>query len=452
MPPTARSVNNDLSIDLVNPSTPLFPGSVILGHVVRRTTIDAPSSVIRVRLQGRAKAKLVADNGNGNTTYRSRFNFWNESDVAETVHEGNLSIASGQDLSRPFSLTIPTDTSAKAVNAGRSEKEKQASFIKSPGTGSKEIPEQPLPGTYRVDHSSFSKKWHGYVEFWIEAELAVRSGRGKTKVTKAKLPIRINGARTRPITDFGLASRKMPGCVSSDLLVPGTDRADLSFKQKMRKVFGSSKVPGFHYKLEVTYPTVVQLGNPASVPFLLRLLPDWEKTSDVLSGVRQLVTVAKAEVQVETTSSVICPGTFDSHEGSKSSKVLLGSQVASVKRAKGETVLSCDPAAKAVDIGAELGMRMEISSSIVPTQVTYCLKTEHMMSWEIGVLIGGETWACSGRQRLVVLPPSQVPDADGTGGTLGEEELGLLGALEVGVEATSVALDVYEVITALSEL
>ncbi|WYZ37671.1 hypothetical protein EsH8_II_001177 [Colletotrichum jinshuiense] len=427
MPPTQLKASHDLSIQLLTPHIPLHPGSVILGHIVRKSHIVTPAATVRVRLLGRAKAKLVIERGNNNKSYyRSRFNFWPESAITHVVHEGPVHVAPGGDAqSWPFALELPTHTDAASVNACGGDKAREACFLRQPGSAGAAagIPSQPLPATFFFDNSSFSKHWHGFVEYWIQAELVEN---GRSKIISASLPLKVFSPLTPapPISDFGLLTRNMAGCVSSQRLMPGMEEADLSFKQKTQKFFGSSKVPTFHYTLHVQFPTVIQLGNESTVPFLLHLTPNREKTTDVIEDVPQTVTVKYVDLELQSTTGVICPGTLDSHEASKTRKLCLGKISEYLKPVGGPLVLPCSGKGDPVDVGAVLGLHVDAFGRIVntarhgpggsttnltvlPTFVTYCIKTEHVLQWEVQILVAGETWKCEGNQKVLLLAPCE---------------------------------------------
>ncbi|KAJ0359427.1 hypothetical protein COL26b_014362 [Colletotrichum chrysophilum] len=404
MPPTHIKRSNDLSIQLVNPATPLYPGSVILGHIVRKSHIVAPNATIRVRLLGRAKAKLVIDRGNNSKSYyRSRFNFWREGAIADVVHHGPIHVAqgTGEEQSWPFALALPTHTDAAAVNAGLSENERAACFLHAPGDpqGKLGVPEQPLPGSFFFEHSGFGKSWHGFFEYWLEAELRVE---GKSKIIEATMPLR--------------------------RLIPGMEDAKLSFKQKSQKFFGSSKVPNFHFSMRVEYPTQIQLGNPYTIPFRLRIIPNREKSSDVIQDVPQKAYVKSATLEMHSTVGVICPGTFDSHEGSKTRKLCIGRTNKFVNEVDGFEV-PCAPKEDVLDLGAILGLQIDARGSVVgaskfgggtletisPTYTTYCVRLSHVLHWEVKLSIGGESWECGWQNRIVVHPPVEEALSGGVG-------------------------------------
>ncbi|TQN66399.1 Decarboxylase tropJ [Colletotrichum shisoi] len=201
--------NDDLSIQLLEPGTPLHPGSVIRGRIVRKREIAAPLATVCVRLLGRAKAKLaVSDGDNGMIYYRSRFNFWSGSAIVDVVHEGPIDVAPGDGNSQswPFTLALPTHTDAGLVNASEEDNASEACFLRPPGAAEAAagVPAQPLPGTFHYDHPGSSKQWQGFVEYWIQAELVEH---GKSKVVLAVMGVQVD-ARGR----FTSAARHRLSC------------------------------------------------------------------------------------------------------------------------------------------------------------------------------------------------------------------------------------------------
>ncbi|CCF38737.1 hypothetical protein CH063_09753 [Colletotrichum higginsianum] len=252
-----------------------------------------------------------------------------------------------------------------------------------------------------LDGRGFSKKWHGFVEYWIEAELVVD---GKSSVVKAALPVQVLSPPTPgpPVRDFGLNARDLTGCVSSQRLLPGMEQAELSFKQKTQKFFNSSKVPTFHFAVNVRYPTVIQMGNEANVPFLLHLTPNRNGTAEVIQDTPQTVTVKSLELELRSTSAVICPGTFDPHEASKTRKMSIARVDGQYPAAGGAIVLPSGPKEEPLDLGAVLGLRVDALG-------------RHILHWEVRLSVAGETWACEGSQKVLILAPGE-----GMGGGVAE--------------------------------
>ncbi|KAK2044254.1 hypothetical protein LZ31DRAFT_554487 [Colletotrichum somersetense] len=420
MPQALQEQSQDLSIQLLGPHTRLYGGSVVAGHVVRRSHIVAPSATVRVRLLGRAKAKLAIERSNNNKSYyRSRFDFWPDAAVTQVVHRGPVHIApgAGEYQAWAFALTLPTHTDGRFIDAISSSSARRACFL---GHGVGQIPGTSLPGSFYLDGRSFSKKWHAFVEYWIEAELVAQ---GKSSVVKAVLPVRVFSPPTSapPISDFGLTRRTMSGYVASQRLLPGMEDAQLSFKQKTHKFFGSSKVPAFHFTLDVRAPTVIQMGNDASIPFLLHLIPNGDKTTDTVQDVQQTVTIQSMKLEIHSTDAIICPGTLDPHEAGTMRKKCIA-MIDSLYPQNQSIVLPSGPKEEPLDLGAVLDLRVDtlgrvlhearewresVGTALLPAFVTYCLKVEHTMHWKIQLAVAGETWKCEGGQRLQVLAPCE---------------------------------------------
>ncbi|TDZ22381.1 hypothetical protein Cob_v004507 [Colletotrichum orbiculare MAFF 240422] len=389
MPQTQTKKSKNLSIQLINPASPLYPGSVIHGHVVRDSHVVAPNATIRISLLGRAKAKLVVDRGNNTKSYyRSRFDFWRGGSIADVVHLGPVHIAQGPGNSQswPFALTLPTHSDAAALNEGLSDNERAACFLRVPGIpgGKVRVPEHALPASFFYEHSGFGKSWHGFVEYWLAAELQID---GKSRVIEAALPLR-----------------------------------------KSQKFFGSSKIPMFYFSLRVEYPTQIQLGNPHTIPFRLRVTPDRERSSEVIQDVPQKVLIKSAVLEVHSTTEVICPGTFDTHQGSKTRKLCIGRKNKLISEAD-EMEVPCAPDEGVLDLGAVLGLQIDARGSVVgasrfgvglheilsPTYTTYCIRLSHILKWEIEASIRGEPWRCEWHNTITVLPPVDEALTGGVG-------------------------------------
>ncbi|EFQ30169.1 hypothetical protein CGRA01v4_00449 [Colletotrichum graminicola] len=404
------------------PPARLHGGSVVEGQVIRRLHIVAPSATVVVRLHGRAKAKLSVDRGNNDKShYRGRFDFWPGEAVCEVLHRGPIHIApgAGEHQAWTFTLTLPTYTDGRYINATRSSSARQACFLPL-ADGAGEIPGTPLPGSFYLDCRGFSKSWHAFVEYWIEAELSVQ---GKGPVARAVLPIKVFSPPTPapPISDFGLARRTISGCVTSQRLFPGMEEAQLSLKQKTHKFFGSSKVPAFHFTLDVRSPTVIQMGNDTSIPFLLQLRPDGERTTDAIRDVPQTVTIQSMKLEIQSRDEVICPGTLSPHEvGGTLTKCI--ARIDGFYPQRHKIVMSSGPKEEPLDLGAVLNLRVDAlgrvlhgggewrestGREVLPTFVTYCIKIQHTLHWKMQLSMAGESWRCQGAQRLLILAPCE---------------------------------------------
>lgn len=152
----------------------------------------------------------------------------------------------------------------------------------------------------------------------MEASL-LQEGSHYEKPITASLPIQLCAPSTPyPLVNFDLQRRAFPCAVSAYRLVPGMENAELSFKQKSQQFFHSSKVPKFAFTAWTSCPAVIQLENPTPMPFLVRIVPDRKRTSEVLHDVPETARVHALDFVIKADTAVIAPGTFSTHDGSDS--------------------------------------------------------------------------------------------------------------------------------------
>ncbi|KAI8179645.1 hypothetical protein K4K51_003419 [Colletotrichum sp. SAR 10_75] len=281
----------DLSIHLLDPTAPLYPGSVIRGHVTRKTHIVAASATVRICLIGDSAARLQVQQGRSVVILGAGFEFWGRNAVSQVVHRGPVHIAPDSDSASqtwPFTLVIPKHTDGKALNSGLRKIEREASYLRAPEdpNGKQPLPEQPLPATWGMNVCD----GYGFVEYYLEAEILVEGK--KMEPIEATLPVRVL-SRPAPalIADFELQGMTTEGCVTSHRLALGMEHAELTFNQKRQMFLGSKRVPAWHFNLRVECASVIQLGNPASIPFRLKVTPDRAKSSEILQDVPQKPTL-----------------------------------------------------------------------------------------------------------------------------------------------------------------
>ncbi|KAF4901311.1 RNA-directed DNA polymerase from mobile element jockey, partial [Colletotrichum viniferum] len=269
----------DLSIHLLDPSAPLYPGSIIRGHVTRKSHIVAASATVRICLIGDSAARLQVQQGRSVVILGAGFEFWSSTAVSQVIHRGPVHIAPDSDTASqtwPFTLVKPKHTDGKALNPGRRKIEREASYLRAPGdpNGKQPLPEQPLPATCGMNVCD----GYGFVEYYREAEILVEGK--KVEPIEATLPVRV-------------LSRPAPALVT-DFELQGTTTAGQMF-------LGSKRVPAWHFNLRVECASVIQLGNPASIPFRLKVTPNYTKSSEILRDVPQNVFLTKAVINLITT-------------------------------------------------------------------------------------------------------------------------------------------------------
>ncbi|KAF0321123.1 hypothetical protein GQ607_011730 [Colletotrichum asianum] len=409
----------DLSIHLLEPSAPLYPGSVIRGHVTRKSHIVAASATVRICLIGDSAARLQVQQGRSVVILGAGFEFWSRNAVSQVIHRGPVHIAPDSDTASqtwPFTLVIPKHTDGKALNSGLRKIEREASYLRAPGdpNAKQPLPEQPLPATWGMNVCD----GYGFVEYYLEAEILLEGK--KVEPIEATLPVRVV-SRPAPalITDFELQGTTTAGCVTSHRLAPGMEHAELTFNQKRQMFLGSKRVPVWYFNLRVECASVIQLGNPASIPFRLKVTPDRAKSSEILQDVPQKVYLTNAVISLISTGRVSCPGSGEVHEGTSTTTLPLGRTIASET---GSPLIPSAAGESALDLGALLDASADPALHeqrrhypLKPDYTTYCFSLSHTLKWEFHLVIAGESWECSGSQRVVVLPAAEGAEAEDAG-------------------------------------
>lgn len=230
----------------------------------------------------------------------------------QQLHQGPIHVpSSSEPVSWEFAIEIPTRPSPRAVTSEM--KDPEASYLPLATAD-----EHPLPSSFATSGRRHNTRFEAYVEYHLEATLRQQgsSHHGAGDSLTATLPISVRAPpMPYPLTDFDLRRRSAPFAASSYRLVPGMETAELTFKQKSKKFFGSSSVPMFGFTLQYDSPGVIQLDNPAPIPFRVRVVPDGRRTSEVIQGVPQVVTLSSLELVLKADTSVVAPGTFGSHTG-----------------------------------------------------------------------------------------------------------------------------------------
>lgn len=261
----------------------------------------------------------------------------------QQLHYGPLHVpSSSEPASWEFAIEIPTRPSPSAVVSEM--KKPEASYL--PPIAA-DIAEHPLPSSFATSGSRSTTRFDAYVEYHLEASLHQQgSGHHGDSIT-ATLPVRIRAPpMPYPLTDFDLCRRSAQFAASSYRLVPGMETVELTFKQKSKKFFGSSKVPMFGFTLQYDIPGVVQLDNPTPVPFCVRVVPDGRRTREVLQGAPQIVTLNSLELILKADTAVIAPGTFGAHTGDGTVKHNISLPVAFAGNVPASVLSTADRGAK----------------------------------------------------------------------------------------------------------
>lgn len=474
MPPAAYKGGPELEIQLdsIGRSHQQFqPGSVITGRVIRRSPGVSPRAAVSIQLLGRAKTKITVSRNNGQTSskshYRNRFNFFEPTQTRQFLFDGPLHIAPDASAVEPaswsFAVSVPVYPSPRALMSGGGDAE--ACFL---SLRPEDICSQPLPASFITEGRQFNVRFQAYVEYQLEALLITTGKQGKD--VTAVLPIQLCAPSTQhPLSNFEIHRRSMLGLVSTYHLVPGMEKAELSFKQKTKQLLGSSKVPSFGYAVHVDCPAVIQLENPTPIPFSMRIQPDGRpgRTSDIIQDVDQTVALTSLEIVLKAHTAVIAPTTFHTQKANDSVKHIIplpvtalgriinpstetdtptdkraddqshastmepfGLIIPSKWRASDETALNIGGlmdfqlfSTHATALSRSLG-RTTTNDRITPDFETYCIRHSHTIKWKIALEIAGKTSKHESEQIVTIIGPSEPPPPPSPPVTAANQQMG----------------------------
>ncbi|KAF4998388.1 hypothetical protein FDECE_11815 [Fusarium decemcellulare] len=396
MPQAVEVCKPALGIRLENQRAEYAPGDTIMGCVYRTSHTVSPSSSVSLRMSGRIQTRL------SDTNHRAPFNLISP-EHAQTIFEGPLHIA-GDEHVWPFVMTIPQYVDPQHLDCN-TKIDTNVPF---------DTRDHILPSTFKLDDF---RRNEAFIEYFLQATLKI-SRKGNIETVSARLPFRVTNMSPKPpIVDFELKRSISSGSVSSYRLVPGMEDAKLSLSQKMKQSLSTASVPEFAFNLQVDAPRLLQLSNPDPVPFRLRAIPDWHRTSDSMRDVPQKIKLLSLSVQIATDTDIIferSPSPYNLHE---SYEVDLRFMKAIRARGK-EVFIPCADESTPIDVGRLSNLRLGPPGSVYPdtrlhgqfslhsTFTTYNIRQSHRLLWKVCVEIAGEKFDVSGSQAVTLLTPS----------------------------------------------
>lgn len=245
-------------------------GSTMLGRVVFQTFSDQAIGTVTLSLRGRAKTKVFHTSGKRGWVYHGRADIFN---ADETLFEGHHTYGP-QKHEWPSGIAIPCSPHAAAVQAGETW-----TAIKGFLSSRDDIATHALPPSFQFDYKGIDGMMGATVEYELKATVIEPRG-SKMLATSVStfettLPFVLENSNTGPpVTDARLA------VVSEDFVIRSFrlqgDRAgggEPTFMQKTQKLFRSSSVPQYHFRLTLSLPRQIQLDSPVAIPILVRVLP-----------------------------------------------------------------------------------------------------------------------------------------------------------------------------------
>ncbi|KAF6788169.1 hypothetical protein CSOJ01_15064 [Colletotrichum sojae] len=389
MPQHKKKEGRDLSIELEDPSAPLYPGSVVRKHPIGEYVN------INVRLLGRAKGKLyhpgIKDGRAG--TVRTGSPFWNRPDFTVNFRNTFADVnVRGRPRRWKFEIMIPKVTQ-RLTDPGEEQNEGFA------------VVGHALPPSNAWKASHLSKSLEVYVEYWLEA--VMRPTQPPRYSEEATLPLRVlEMPSLMPISNFELRGLRFPVSV--------TGPKDCCW----------GKMEEMHCLLSVDCPSILQFG--AAVPFGIKLMLVGSSAikhfNNVLPMPKVCVTSAYFKILTETQipDPLIQKGSLFTWAARLDEEI------------EGRDTRSCDAreamigpvgsSEKSLDLGRVMGLRLDVDGSlngawfrtasrrtrpvqtVTPQFTTYTMRTKKALFWDITLSIGGrKAWICS-PERATLLP------------------------------------------------
>lgn len=424
-----RNVSDALAIEVENVQVRYLAGDIILGRVVRRSHTVNPAGRVTIRLLGRLTSATHL-NSNSAKSYGG-CDLFDYEQLEDVLYDGPIHVApKGDSASWPFAIAIPRHPNARSVLAGNL---RGTAFL---SLKLEDIAQHPLPPS--CDFLGLGEGYVGYVEYWLKATIILKGT--TSSMDESIFPIQL-GTPPGPtlFTDFGLMETiTMRRSVDTLRLIPGMEDAKLSMKQKARTFFGSSKVPTYMFRAQVSVPSVVQLGHASPIPFCVRAVPASDGCSEIIREVPQTITLESFELKIKPFGEVICGGTVfmgSLYTGSDNNGIDLRlKDIFDRLKRQGPIVVPQGEDAEPLDIGQHLELRLDKDFvyafgravrgiTLSPSMATYNLRSTWRLFWSLTFKVAGEECTATGSQSVRLLAASGDGEAaDQPSATAQEEE------------------------------
>ncbi|KAL2813177.1 hypothetical protein BDW59DRAFT_154950 [Aspergillus cavernicola] len=402
MDPTLAKSSAQLGIKLDHTAKwQYIPGDTIIGHVHRTAHGIAPEAKVSVTIHGHSKSRIKIRSGQSERRYESSFNCLSGPVDTQILHaNAPLHIPEGSDgFSWPFAIEIPA-----AVRDARRESQKK--HFSSPG-GVDAAALFPPPGSFTHAGESYlqGEKAKAFIEYYVQAKIEIsHQYRGRTvkNYQTATAPFKLKNATLGPpVTDFNMKPYGRRHSVLAYKLVPGV--GELSFTQKTRQTFSSSKVPSLTFNLIIYLPSKLQIGNMNLIPLKLNIEPINTSTSELIHDIPQQVLIQSISLRLKPRTLVQA----EKHRASKSAtEVTLISPTAILALGR-EISITVTPGAGAtapppLRLGEILDFRMR--SRVHPSFKTYNVNRCYELIWQVEGVVAGERFKLGSTHSVEVLP------------------------------------------------
>lgn len=422
MPSTSNTSSPKLGIEIAGGRNhEISPGDTIFGNVTRSAFLQRGIVTITIKLHGRVKSSVTSEttdhinNTTHSTWYGSDFEFFTDGsqEISQLIHEGPVDI-SGDNASAewPFAIRLPELTH---MSGQKQIRERTLLPVSYSGEAS-----DPLPDTFSTTHGGgASTKTDAFVEYYIEAEMKMTG----ESVRKATCPVMVRSKLVYPITDFQEYSVHKNFTVSSYHLQPKL--TELSFSQKRRQFFHSSKVPKFGFKFGLTIPKCVQLSHktPLPIKFAAKLIDS--EISDAIQGIPQALVLKSAKLKIIISSKVNADGRV--REEYSDYPVDAGLGYIQLHQLADPITINVSDRPKSIDIGELLQLSLRRDGlyhgdrrmtprgqpELQPTFTMYNMDIKYSFQWKFKFNIAGEEVELFFKHPVTIMPPALHEEPQG---------------------------------------
>lgn len=391
MPPAENKGGDDLRFSLWElPQGGYLPCDTIVGSLIRSTKILAPDAIITLSLTGRAKTKLTKKKH----VYRNSRLLVNTG--PRVIFKGPLHLADGskEPLSWSFAVGIPLEPTTCRTSPG-CEVSLFPMDQEHPG-------HHLLPATFVSRDPAFGEPAMCFVEYYLTAHLHYVSTRhSESSTAVSKIIVR------HPLEPI-LSSPNLSACevrrqIQSYHLVPGMENAPLSFRQKMKTIFESSKVPEIHLDVCLKVPDVIQLDSTEPFPLVVEARPQIDRTCDKLKDDMPYIIVADVRMVLKENTYLIAGDICDKCHGHFYYELVELGLSHAFRQLESPIIISTAAENPSVNIGSLFGLVLHQSglashqkkltqdADIHPDFMTYNIRRTHEVGWQVTIVVAGKS-------------------------------------------------------------
>lgn len=439
MPRTVPKGSAELSIGL-DQWQAFGPGNIINGSVSRSAALHDEDAMVVLKLRGRAAADMNVKGGTFKYTYNNEFDFFGNS-TTWTIFKGPIDITPNTPVaSWPFQVKFPATLSEASVAAN---KKADGSFL--PLTA-EDIRQQDLPDVFSCAGNPLQGNliFHGYVEYYLEAELIPSKGPRSVSI----LPLFVRRPSKELLQswqDFGFR-KTFKGLSYPSVKLPGGGEKKSGLFRR------SQKSTDLKFKVQLLRPSRLQFGN--RLPFALRILPEDQASKDLCKAGLQFQ-VLSFNIFLTAKSEVLCVSGSRPIKDSNNFTFSFAED-SLIPKSYGPIEIPVGEDAQPLDIGEKLQLVLDdrgisvlgtrvgpgLPFSMMPSLETYCIKHNYMLGWEIklGIPQISKTDKFAGDIDVEMLNPNQVHLDQGTTRLGGENSQGEFISWSNGMDMAGVAM------------